>query len=169
MLALHVAVAVALYAIWNLATDDNFIVENLLTPQYLDESADVNVIYADDIKGIIDSAFVTLTLWGIIVSFLWLTKSSITPIERPGQAKKLSWLWAFLIAVGVCGAICIFGYFFTLVGFVGTDLVADDKKLPMTLAWVLMFLLYYIFCGSFFTTPRITRTAVPFAARFFRR
>jgi len=170
MIALHAAVAVALYAIWALTTDDKFIVESLLRPEYLDDNYQNNITYAIELKGFIVSAFISLTLWSIIVSFLWLALSSLAPIERPGQAKKLSWLWVLLMAVGICGAVCVFGYYFELGGIGGEiDLLSDDRKLPITLAWVFVFLFYYTFCGSFFTTPRIARTAVPLAARVFRR
>jgi hypothetical protein len=170
MIALHAAVAGALFGIWHLTTDTFFVGERLLNPDFKNDDANVNTVYASEIVSYLYLAFVYLTLWSIIVSFLWLAFSSLAPIERPGQAKRLSWLWVLLLVVGIGGAIGVFGYYFLELGNYNgqSDLLADDIKFPMTLAWGVVFFIYYIFCGTFFTTPKIARTAVPFAAQVLR-
>ena len=75
-----------------------------------------------------------------------------------------------LLVVGIGGSFGVFGdYFLELGNFAGqTEFLAEDKKVPMALAWMFVFTIFYIFCGTFFTTPKIARTAVPFAAHVFR-
>jgi hypothetical protein len=170
MVVLHIAVAGALFGIWNMGIDDRFVADRLLNPDFIDDNPEVNTENVNEIVSFIYSAFFHLILWSIMVSFLWLAFSSLAPLERPGQARKLSWFWTLLIIVGVGGSYCIFGYYFLeFDDFAGeTDLLAEDKSTPMAVAWMLMFFVFYVFCGTFFTTPKIARTAVPFAASVIR-
>jgi hypothetical protein len=170
MILLHLVVAGALFGIWNLTIDNHFVADRLLNPLLLDNNADTNIIYANEIVSFIYLAFLYLILWSIVLSFTWLVFSSISPIERPGQAKKLTWLWVILLIAGLGGAFLIFGTHFLELGDYTdqTDLLAEDKRIPMASAWGGMFFVFYFLCGTFFTTPKIVRTAVPFAAHVFR-
>jgi hypothetical protein len=170
MIGLHIAAAGILYGMWNLSIDDKFVVSRLLEPNYVNDNAEANIAFASEIVSFIYSAFFHLTMWSIAVSFLWLAISTLAQIEQPGHAKKLSWLWVLLMIVGTGGTFGIFGYYFLEFGdFAGqTDLLAEDKRIPLTLVWGFVFLIFYILCGTFFTTQKIARTAVPFAAHVIR-
>jgi hypothetical protein len=170
MLTLHFLSAATLIGVWILTIDDPLVIDLLLKPEYKDTSFEVNAEYAGEIELFVYLAFVKLVLWSVAFSFLWLSYSSLVPIEQPGQAKSMGWFWWLLLVSGLFGAFGIFGlHFMELTDFGGqTDLLALDMRMPMATGWVFLFLILYAVCGTFFTTTRIARPAVPLASRVLR-
>ena len=171
MIVLHIAAASIFVGIWSISVDAQFVVLNLLVPDLVQDVEETNRVMANEIISYFHKAFFFLTLWSLIMSFFWLAYSSLASVERPGQARRLRWFWLYLMTIGIAGACCIFGYYFLEIEnfYYGvSDLLNTEKQIPITISWGFIFFVFYFLCGSLFTTPKIARTAVPFAARVVR-
>lgn len=168
MIALHIGAGFMLFSIWTLISDPSFVAYNMLDEAKSQEVYDTNLMMARDISFYFERAFMFLLLWSGALSFIWLLRASMAPLDRPGQARRMRWLWTLLMFLGITGSICIFLYYFVEIPEIyapQTDLLSPHLRIPLTAFWGVLFFLFYFVCGSVFATPKISRTAVPLSSR----
>ena len=168
MIALHIGVGFMLFSIWTLISDPSFVAINMLDEELRQEVPETNLMMAGELSFYFESAFMFLLLWSGLLSFIWLLRSSMASLERPGQARGMRWLWWLLMVVGITGSTGIFLYNFVEIPEIyapQTDYLSPHLRIPLTAFWGVLFFLFYFVCGSFFATPKISRTAVPLSSR----
>jgi hypothetical protein len=170
---LHILVYVIFYLIWIffVASDLELVINLLLDPQFNYEDYDNNREHALELISVIQAAFVSLAVWSLTLSFAWLLVTAFLRPERPGQVSHLQFVWGVILTIGIVGVLAIFGHHLFEFPFLGggqTEFLRPELRAPLSVIWILMFLVSFVFFGSVLATPKISRPAVPFAAAILR-
>jgi hypothetical protein len=171
---LHAALFGGIYLLWIFvySVDTEFLVTHLLDPEFsVENEAEAAQDDARELEQVVQIAFAYMAGWSALLSFVWLAVSSLIRFERPGHAANFIWIWFVLLLAGGVGAGLIFGYHLIDADLFGggvTDLLRRDLRAPLAVAWIAGVVFAYVLCGTFFTTPKIARPAVPLASRLLR-
>jgi hypothetical protein len=147
-------VALLGYGFINVLASD-LIAEMLLDPAKQGVPIDV---FRDDVLPQVNAGWFLFCMVGFGLALVWLARILIGPPEGPGEALRLKvWWWSLLIICMAMGG-ALFAYYFNTVENIG-----PTAYFELIVAGVLVPGLLYV-CVTFFTTPKIVRTAIPLAA-----
>jgi hypothetical protein len=118
---------------------------------------EANLALTEELLGEIDLLALELVGISALVNFFWVVFASMKSIDRPGVAKNFAWVWFLGLAVGIVASMTVSAYFVIEI----TDLVTKSKRFLFPVMGGLAFVVGYTIFGTFFTTSRMMKPAVP--------
>ena len=162
-IALVLLVAVFLLGI---GMDDwyRFAIGNLIQLEQADE-AEIAKELAEDLTVYLQHAVIGNFGAVFCASLVWLIIANFMPVNKPGDAGDYVWAWIVILLLGAAGSV-----FVTLAFLIfEADFMKPSLMVTAIFISIIVFCIVYYFIGSVLATPKHMRTAVPFAARIFRR
>ena len=123
-----------------------------------------NIELAADLLAAIDQLILKLLIITFAISFCWVVFANLKPISRPGVARKFVVVWLCGLALGILVCVTISAFF----SFEVNDLIAVEKRPLVPIVGGSVFVVGYTVFGTFFTTPKMMRPAVPIISAIFR-